>query len=301
MNIVIPTYEHHFRYNFNFLESFDTYCLDKKNVNIYIIGRNASRDYLNTWFKQFSNLNIFVYTLSDLIYNVDGITIDDTDDNYFTVKYQLQSLKKLLAYTVTNGDYIVMDSENLCLKPFYFSDIFSSQKNKKLIYCKRIHTEDNTLGISLMKNSNSMLNTNDSNWYFIKSYWFFEYDYVKLLVDELKKFGTLYLYLQDKIFFEYQLYCMFLYKNNIKEFEEIDNINNEEYNFNELLKKGGRLGPGFDAEYICTVLNIDNVKYYCNILNKMDERIVRLHWMDEITKNYIIENTNICIGTFHFG
>jgi len=187
----------------------------------------------------------------------------------------------------------------LCLKPFYSSDIFNSQKNRKIFYCEKIYVEDIT-GTILMKHINTMLKTNDNKWYFIKSYWFFEYSYVKLLIDEIKKNGLIYFYCKDKIFFEYQLYCNFLYKNRLKEFEDIGIIANKEYNFKKLLKYESLLGPNCHIEYICTVLNIDNVKYYCNLINELDDRIVRLHWMNDDIKDYIVQNTNVCIGTFHW-
>jgi len=37
MNIVIPTYNKHYQYNINFLDSFDLYCLDKKNDYVMLI------------------------------------------------------------------------------------------------------------------------------------------------------------------------------------------------------------------------------------------------------------------------
>lgn len=65
MNFVIPTYEKHFIYNFNFLNSFNEFCLDKENVNIYLIGRNNSKEYLTTMAKNF-NLNVFIYDLLNI-------------------------------------------------------------------------------------------------------------------------------------------------------------------------------------------------------------------------------------------
>jgi hypothetical protein len=52
--------------------------------------------------------------------------------------------------------------------------------------------------------------------------------------------------------------------------------------------------------YVCRVLNENNVIAYCKFLDETDERITRLHWMPDNIKNIILENSNVCIGTFHF-
>ena len=131
MNIVIPSYEKHLSYNLNFLESFRKYCNDKQRVIINFICCNSNQNEFFQLKEKFKDLNINIFTLSQLIKKVDGIDFDDSPCNFIT-KYSLQSLKKLLSYSIVDSDYLAIDSENLCVKDFYFQDIIDSMKMKKI-------------------------------------------------------------------------------------------------------------------------------------------------------------------------
>lgn len=67
MNIVIPTYNKHYQYNINFLDSFDLYCLDKKEVKINFIVSSLDYDLFNNFKEKYQELNINIFKLSDLI------------------------------------------------------------------------------------------------------------------------------------------------------------------------------------------------------------------------------------------
>ncbi len=285
-HIVIPTYEPHFDYNYNFLESFNKHCIDKNDVIINFILNTDNIELFKTKIINFNNLNIKLYTLSELIYKVDNI--DEKDHPcYFSNKYCLQSMKKLFSYTITNNnDYIVMDSENLCIKNFRMEDIFVDLKKKPLLYSKIIQD----IQFNVIKDCNNILNTDINLWFFLKSYWFFEYEYVEKLINYLRGSCGVFNKLKNKIFFEYQLYCNYLYFNKYKNFIFIDEIvNNEVENIHDV-----------NYEYLCTKLNNNNIDKYCCLVKKMDEKILRLHWMSEEHANYVINNTNINIGTYHW-
>ena len=100
--IVIPTYENHFVYNINFLESFEKYCLDKDNVIINFILNKHNINIFTENIRKFNNLFIKLHTLSELINNVDNIEEDD-HPNKFSNKYCLQSMKKLFSYTMLSS------------------------------------------------------------------------------------------------------------------------------------------------------------------------------------------------------
>lgn len=287
--IVIPTYKKHFNYNLNFLESFDKFCIDKKKVIINFILTTYDIEEFNNYISKFNNINIKLYTLSELVYNVVSIKIDDNPNNFLT-KYSLQSIKKLFAYTITNNnDYIVIDSENLCIKKFYMENIFKDLKIKPIFYSKIIKD----IQIKVVEDCNNILNiqNNINFWFFLKSYWFFEYEIVNELIIYLKNnSNNIFDLLQNKIFFEYQLYSTFIFCNKSKEFILIDEkINNEIENF-----------ENDNYEYLCVKLNNNNIEKYCNFVNKFNEKILRLHWMDNGIEKNIINNTNICIGTYHW-
>lgn len=291
MNIVIPTYNRHYQYNINFLESFRRYCLDKNDVKINFIVASNEYDLFNNLKTMFLDLNVFIIKFSDLLYNVDGKQYPD-DQRFFNTKYPLQSLKKLLAFSCVDTNYIVFDSENLCLKPFNFSDIFNTLKNKPILYCDNTYQE---IQKNIIDSCNLVNNFNTDKWFFLKSYWFYELEHVKGLINNLKETHKtdIFILLKDVIFFDYQLYCNYLYKNNLKEFLSTDDLISKTYNFKTILDEN-------NYEFINSSLTEENVDSFIQILNYLDERIIRLHWLDESLKDKIIEKTNVSIGTFHW-
>ena len=293
MNIVIPTYNRHYQYNINFLESFRQYCLDKNDVKINFIVSSNEYDLFSNLKTMFLDLNVFIIKFSDLLYNVDGKQYPD-DQRFFSTKYPLQSLKKLLAFSVVDSDYIVFDSENLCLKSFNFRDIFKTLKNKPIIYCDNTYQE---IQKNVIDSCNLVNNFNTDKWFFLKSYWFYELEHVSGLINDLKETHKkdIFILLREIIFFEYQLYCNYLYKNKLKEFLSTDDLLSETYDFKTILDENEN-----NYEFINSSLTEENVDYYIQILNNLDERIIRLHWLDETLKNKIIEKTNVSIGTFHW-
>jgi hypothetical protein len=296
MNIVIPSYEKHLTYNLNFLESFRKYCNDKQKVIINFVCCNSNQIEFFQLKEKFKDLNINIFTLSELIKKVDGIDFDDSPHN-FIAKYSLQSLKKLLSYSVVDSDYLVIDSENLCIRDFYFQDIVDSIKTKKIKYSAEYY-HSNPLQCQVIDNCNKLLNYQNNNWCFVDSYWYFEREIVSKLVDELVKINSINkitFILKDIIFFEYQLYSSFIFKYNLKE-----KISTDQILYNEKKLKFNLDNSGHSYEYICSTITDETICNYIGLLNMLDEKITRLHWMPEKFVNKIIESTKVSIGTFHW-
>ena len=289
-NIVIPTYEKHFNYNLNFLDSIVKYCKDKEELKIHFILSTSNCERFKKLIESYDSLNINVATLSQLIKNLDEIDVSDNVGG-FPNKYIYQSLKKIFAYTITGDDYIVLDSENLCLKPFFIKDVFKGMKDKRLIFSK---TYAQPIQKEVVNNCNSILSDSCNKWFFIKSYWFYEKDFVEKMIEDLKERydKSCYSILKSKKIFEYQLYCQYIVSEGLKETFCADEYD-EEYT-RELNKSM------FNFEYVCTVLNEENLDRYYKIINENSEKIIRLHWMSEKIKDNLIKNTDICIGTFHW-
>ena len=57
---------------------------------------------------------------------------------------------------------------------------------------------------------------------------------------------------------------------------------------------------GHSYEYICSTITDETICNYIGLLNMLDEKITRLHWMPEKFVNKIIESTEVSIGTFHW-
>jgi len=296
MNIVIPTYENHLTYNINFLNSFKKYCNDKEYVTINFICCNYNKNIFLELKENFNDLNINIFTLSQLIKKVDHIDFDDSPNN-FNTKYPLQSLKKLLSYSIVDGDYLAIDSENLCTKDFYFQDIIDSVKTKKIKYSAEYY-HSNPLQCEVIDNCNKLLDYQNNNWCFMDSYWYFEREIVSKLIDELVKINNIdkiTFILKDIIFFEYQLYSSFIFKYDLKEKISTDQILD-----NEKKLKSNLNNSGHSYEYICSTITDDTICNYIGLLNMLDEKITRLHWMPEKFVNKIIESTKVSIGTFHW-
>lgn len=292
MNIVIPTHEPHRKHNIDFLKSFDEFCVDKKDVTITLVVNSHNFHSFYQVKEGFKDLKVQVVTLSNLMENVDGVPGEDHPSTFFH-KYPLQSMKKLFAFSVVDSDYIVMDSENLCLKRFEFSKIFEKLKQKPILFCNKIFFEE--VQSRVVDECNFIVNSNLKKWCFLKSYWFFEKKLVSDMVNEIKmRHGSVSLFLRNKFFFDYQLYCTYLHEKKLRNFACIDDvISKEPYNFLQLLDEKQN-----NFEYVCTVLNENNVLQYCNLIDEMDEKIVRLHWMPDNVRGSIIKNSNMCIGTF---
>lgn len=291
MNLVIPTHHPHYDYNISFLNSFDNFCLDKSDVKINLIVNN--KDFL--FFEKipiiYPELNISIVSLRDLILKIDGC--DSDDESMFETKYPLQSLKKLFSYVVTNDDYIVIDSENLCLRNFKFRDIIENEKRKPIFYTENIFQD---LQIKVLNSCNSILNYDTNKWFFLKSYWFYEKKIVSKLIEELKElYGNITLRLKGETFFEYQLYCGYIVKNNLKENINIDTYCEETTFFSKILVENTST-----FEHVCVQLNNENLPKYLKIIESMGDKIIRLHWMPNEIKDEIINKSNIFIGTFHW-
>jgi hypothetical protein len=292
-NIVIPSYEPHYQYNIKFLESFDMHCLDKNDVKINIIGCNVDYKIFMKLKNIFPYLNINIFTLSQLIKFVDGIDFDDSSNN-FNTKYPLQSIKKLFAYSIVDSDYIVLDSENICVNDFYFRDLIESIKSKKIKYCNNYW---NPIQKEVVANCNKIINYDDNRWYFLNSYWYYEKKYVEKLIHKIRQINNekIIYVLKDIIFFEYQLYSSFITKKKFRESISVDDILNGEEELKTNLSNSE-----YNYEYICSTITPNTIYNYIDFLNKNDERITRLHWMSDEFVNKIITNTKISIGTFHW-
>jgi hypothetical protein len=153
------------------------------------------------------------------------------------------------------------------------------------------------LSKKVLSEVNTILNTEYPYWFFNTSYWFFEYEHVNSLIQYFIDNGLGFVFdqLKNVWFFEYQLYCVFLLKTNKKQIQSIFTIANKNYNFEKDL-----INIQWFWAYVCRTLNENNVQAYCCFLDETNERITRLHWMPDNIKYKILENSNVCIGTFHW-
>jgi hypothetical protein len=147
---------------------------------------------------------------------------------------------------------------------------------------------------NVFNNCKNLLEFETDKWFFLKSYWYYEYDVVSKLLNELKFKDLNFLKtLSETIFFEYQLYCNYIEKYSLKPILEIDKFLSISL-LNAIEEKK------LNFEYVCASINFELKEDYCNIIKILDDRIIRLHWMSNDIENYVIENTGIVIGTYHW-
>ena len=213
----------------------------------------------------------------------------------------MQSLKKLLSFSVVDTDYLVLDSENLCIKDFYFEEVMDIIKNKKIKYTIKNYI-NNPLELLIIDNCNKLINFNNNSYSFMDPYWYFERDIVLKLITELSQLhkNKIIFILKDIIFFEYQLYSTFCFKYNLKQKISTDEILIDEKILKNNLNSEKYNPSGHTYHYICSTIIDETLDDYIMLLNKLDERITRLHWMPDNFAKSIIDNTNTCIGTFHW-
>ena len=293
MHLVIPSYEKHIHWNEKFLKSFNKFCADKSDVEITFVCNQSNVDLFKGLTRKFKKLNVRIQTLTHLIQSVDQVYFDDSPFN-FPTKYPLQSLKKLFAFSSTNADYLVIDSENVCLKDFYFHEIFERIKNQKIKADSRLVGE---LQNEVAKNCNELIDFNPKQWLFLDSYWFFEKDFVELLLNELRQINktpSVHSLLKNRTFFEYQLYASFLIKKSLKQTIDVNEILRESNELRSNLEKSPN-----NYEYIGATVTKETWSDYISLLNRLNARITRLHWMHPDFAKAIVKNTNVCIGTYH--
>lgn len=283
MNIVIPTYPPHFKYNYKFLDSFEKYCKDKNNAKIYFV---IDKKHVNSFKYETNNYQILEF--ENMVKSIEGV---NNIDFLFDTKYPHQSIKKLYSSLYLKEDCLVLDSENEFLKNFTIFELENSIVNKHIIYTTKFVSD---LANTVKNDCNTVLNFNSKNWYFLRSYWYFRYDICNKLHKYLSNKHKIPFNILKKItFFEYQLYCQFIEKENILPVINCyDLINN---NFSKEIENSST-----NFEYICSILNDNNISMYQDYLLKNNEQICRLHWMDERYKNQLLLNTNIVLGTFHY-
>jgi hypothetical protein len=289
MNICIPTYPPHFIFVDRFIGSYYSRGKNIKN-SINVIVSSGEEEY----FKKYGD-KVNVITLKELIRRVDGV---DIDDNYLLNvmnKFSYQSIKKLYSALLFK-DCIVLDSENECVNDFSEDTLNTFiEDNIHKIYYTELGMQP--IQVDINRNSNRLIENgvyNEKVWMFVHSYWIYDSD----IVSQLKQFlentykKKLYEIIMENMIFDYVLYSWWCLKNKEEYNIKLINIDN-------LLPKTitNKMGNPWNAEYTCRFLTSDTIDDYCKYLNNENILISRVHWMDEIIKNYIVENTNTIIGT----
>jgi hypothetical protein len=282
--LLIPTYNRHFQYNRNFLQSCDKYCID--NLNITFVITEKERQIFNS---VINGYKAQVITLHELIKDTLSIDIDEDHLLHKIGKFNFQSLKKI--YGALKYDYsIVLDSENLCINKFNSNQLIDNIIEDKNIFYSNKMLDSNMVNVTV--NASNLLNCTFDKYFFQTSYWLYE----KNIVQDLLNQHNLYEYfLKTSPNFEAVIYSAFINKNNHK--YKYNFINTEDIFGKEICDELS--SHGFTPEHFCIIAN-KYIDRYCNWINKYHIPVARMHWISEDNVSYIKKQTNIKIGTFHY-
>jgi len=290
MKLIIPTYPPHFKWNELFLRSIEKYCIDYENVKIdFIIERDNSESF-DSIIENYKSDNITVKFIEDLAKEFGFIK---APSNIWD-KYAYQSIKKMLAVIKSDCELnLVLDSENVCVKKFEFSDLFYNRD--KVYYCDWVVSD---VQQRVLKDSNEIMKNPENNkWFFETSFWIYRksvFDSILqhiLKVNNLDKHNLLN-FLQSKVFFEKNLYDIYLINKALNS-GLINQVDSQIiYNSPLLYKKD------ITTEHIISYTDLNEIDKYISFVNKRKYKIFRTNdLIDNNSIEKIIKNTDLIIAT----
>lgn len=209
INIVIPTYPPHIRYNNRFLESIARFSsFDDIMINLII----SKYDVAAYHHMLIPNSNVRLITISDILRAVQGINIDEYKLLHKLKKFNYQSIKKLYgAYFVCQefevDNVVVLDSENILVKPCNYARLLDGWiKSKKVLV-------DQVTGYGIQADINKrvgqILNKDVPFWGAVQSHWIYNKDILNRLFSKVNIWEAM----NGSSIFESILYNVFAYNN----------------------------------------------------------------------------------------
>lgn len=230
--IIIPTYEGHFQYVVNFLISCKNNFLDIDTFDICFILSNIKEEkQLRKYLKHYSSSYNFKFNNIETILKSYGIKEDTSTLLKDLGKFSYQTIKKLYGvYYFQYDQSFVMDSESMCLSPFYMNKIFDDYfKNPYVLYFNFAFFKNKNLSDGLnyktTQNIARLMNKKSiQNFYFDGFHWFYEKNIINDLFKSMghnllgiiKNFTKMQKTEYDKAIFECCLYYAFIKDNNTK-------------------------------------------------------------------------------------
>lgn len=303
--LIIPTYTHHFSCNEKFLESFSQFCVDPENVDInFILSDNDINKFMEISNK-FNHLQIRLWTLKEILQKND-ISVDEGELLSRIGKFNYQSIKKIYAcYTLGYEETIVLDSENVFVRPFEIKSIFDKVSKNKIIY-----TDDNIpldIQKDVTRNCAKILGGTDYNlWMFNTSFWFFERQAVRDLMEYVLETNNRSLFdiLCDPGFsplFEAVLYNWFVHKFDYGySFVSLNKIMKEVFKdkFEYVQDKVSKFIAAF--EYVCVALDESTKVELTEFINKYEVDIMSFSFSSPELTQYCIDNSNVKCKTYFY-
>lgn len=173
--IVIPTYQGHLEQVKLFLESFERFCLDKKNIPLLlVVSHSEVTQFTNVVVDFQGKLDIRVVSLREIIKKEERKNIEEEVLLKQIGKFNFQALKKIYGVKYANfNTALVLDSEALMVRPAQFKIIFEDYLKRPFVIYTPYFGNDMQQQVTYL--SCQILGKQALNkWFLETQYWFFE-------------------------------------------------------------------------------------------------------------------------------
>lgn len=309
MDIVVPTYSGHIDFMKKFLETFSLNCEDKSNVTINLIVSGNDIDLFTKLTQEFQDLHIKIVHFGKLVEKYDNIVINEDELLRQIRKFNYQSLKKIFGALGTENEYVcIFDTECLFIRKFKLAEYIENNKNI-YYYCSKMINNPrvrDTHAQTMQNSNNSLLCTNDPNWYLESYTWVFKRQIILELVNFLKSKYTHLTHIKQDFFGEY---CYYLYArihaNNYPDIKWVDTMqvisdNMPIEHFNCWYEK---TKPWCLMEHIGLYIhhvNFEHIESVCNIYDILKYPIMRLYENDKMNILFLLScpHIKICVSDY---
>lgn len=305
--IITPTYKNHFQFIPKYLESFDKFVEDKKEIPIFFtISQTENKEFQKIIKNYKEDLNIHVLFIEDL-FKENNISL--TPDEYLKQfgRFTFQTAKKF--YSMLHADaekFLVLDCESMWIKPTNMTQLFDNYFKNPFFVTSKIEAENRKdKFFNQMLENIVYLSGCEKKWYIEHFMWYYDKQILKnmflelgdlnSLIEKLKKQNTNQKNIDRKTgIFEIVLYYAYLDMNQekygykeisidelLKKYLDENLLEDYKYNFYKKFKSTSGV-----IEHCLMLLNENNIEALANMFKAAGLNIIRCEKSD-------IENFNL--------
>lgn len=305
--IITPTYKNHFQFIPKYLESFDKFVEDKKEISIFFtISQTENKEFQKIIKNYKEDLNIHVLFIEDL-FKENNISL--TPDEYLKQfgRFTFQTAKKF--YSMLHADaekFLVLDCESMWIKPTNMTQLFDDYFKNPFFVTSEIENKNRKDEFfNQMLENIVYLSGCEKKWYIEHFMWYYDKQILKnmflelgdlnSLIEKLKKQNTNQKNIDRKTgIFEIVLYYAYLDMNKekygykeisidelLKKYLDENLLEDYKYNFYKKFKSTSGV-----IEHCLMLLSENNIEALANMFKAAGLNIIRCEKSD-------IENFNL--------
>lgn len=287
--IITPTFEGHFPFIRNYLKSFDTYVIDKKDIPLFFIINKEEEESFKKIIEPYRTLNIKIVIFDEVL---DRFNVFLSPNNLLKKygKFSFQTLKKFYAMLYVDVEkFLVLDSESMWVRETNMKKLFRDFFSKPKLFCSNIKMDRmSSFRLNVQRNIDYLLQSKNNLWFLENFMWYYDRVILKDMFNEIgspieivEKSYQRFPYSHDV--FEILLYQNYLYQNRIKYQYDIINVYKkcqtilskkvwENYYFELTDRLHGDFGI---LEQTMLLLNKDNVDEFSELFKNLSINIIR--------------------------